>query len=475
MAENSDFKILVVDDVPRNIQVLGNILVQEKYNISFATNGEDAIKIAQDSDLDLILLDVMMPGIDGFETCTRLKDNPATQHIPVIFMTALTETTDKITGFEKGAVDYITKPYEAGEVLARVKTHLRIRKLEKDLNQRIKDLEVRNNFIRRTFGRYLSDEVVENLLESPDGLTVGGDNSNVTILMSDIRGFSSITETLTPHQVVQMLNMYLSKMTDVIIDYEGTIDEFIGDAILVIFGAPVEQTNHAERAVACALAMQAKMIELNEEYSKEGFPRIQMGIGINTGEVIVGNIGSQKRAKYGVVGRNVNIASRIESYTVGNQVLVSELTKDSIKSDLKIKKEIKVNPKGVAAPIKLFDIESIGSPYNVSKPTGNESFYALEDDIKCEYIVLDEKSADHIAQKGKIVNISGYKAIIILEDAVPVFSNLKIVIADPTDNSSLNLYAKIIESEDTVQFGYKIHFTHLPEKANDFFGRFIVK
>ncbi len=460
---NSELRILIVDDVPKNIQVLGSILMSRSYNISFAPNGFEAIELALTNELDLILLDVMMPGIDGFETCRRLKQNPETKDIPVIFMTALSDTSDKVQGFEAGAVDYITKPYEAEEVLARVNTHLKIRTLEKTLEERIKDLELHNNFIRRTFGRYLSDEVVANLLQTPEGLVVGGDELDVTILMSDIRGFSSITENLRPEQVVSMLNMYLSAMTDVIIKYEGTIDEFIGDAILVIFGAPIRQEDHADRAVACAIEMQQAIDKLNEDYINAGHPSVEIGIGINTGEVIVGNIGSAKRAKYGVVGRNVNIVSRIESYTVGRQILISDSTKMAGKGIMEIQNSIKVNPKGVKEPIMLHDIKGISGKYNLRLDTEPDVFYPLRQPLELSYIILDEKSADQVPCKGKLIKISRHKAVMITAEEIPLFSNLKIQFSkQKTEDAAV--YGKVTGNEEE---NIILHFTHKPETLDD--------
>src|SRR6185369_15972615 len=145
----------------------------------------------------------------------------------------------------------------------------------------------------------------------------------VTIMMSDLRAFTAVSERLGPEQVVHMLNRYLGAMAEIILRYQGTIDEFIGDAILAIFGAPVTRGDDARRALSCALAMQLALEVVNQENAKEGLPALEMGIAIHTGEVVVGNIGSDRRAKYGVVGPPVNIAGRIESYSVGGQVLIS--------------------------------------------------------------------------------------------------------------------------------------------------------
>ncbi|MCA9450968.1 MAG: adenylate/guanylate cyclase domain-containing protein, partial [Candidatus Omnitrophica bacterium] len=180
-----------------------------------------------------------------------------------------------------------------------------------------KQLERRNAFITRTFGRYLSDDVVERILDDPRGLSLGGELRTVTVLMNDLRGFTSMCERLRPAEVVALLNRYLECMTAVILEHEGTIDEFIGDAILVIFGAPLARPDDARRAVACALSMMLAMDEFSAWCLERGLPQLEMGIGLNTGDVIVGNIGSERRLKYGIVGATVNLTSRIETYTVG--------------------------------------------------------------------------------------------------------------------------------------------------------------
>src|SRR5262249_45099867 len=167
----------------------------------------------------------------------------------------------------------------------------------KEANQQ---LELRNRFIRATFGRYLSDEVVASLLESSEGLDLGGEKRTATLLMSDLRGFTPLSERLAPEQVLTITNRYLSAMVDVILRYQGTINEFVGDAILVIFGAPISREDDAQRAVACAIAMQQAMTSVNEQNRRAGLPEVEMGIGVHTGDVVVGNIGSHKRTKYGV-------------------------------------------------------------------------------------------------------------------------------------------------------------------------------
>ncbi|KKL69921.1 hypothetical protein LCGC14_2110070, partial [marine sediment metagenome] len=220
------------------------------------------------------------------------------------------------------------------------------------------------NFIKETFGRYLSKKVVEEILESPEGQKIGGRRETVTILFSDLRGFTVLSETKDPEEMVQLLNQYLERMSKVILKYDGMIDEFIGDAILTIFGVPDKRNDDPARAVACGLAMQNALLELNTEIEKEGYPLLEMGIGINTGTVIVGNIGSEMRMKYGIVGSSVNTASRIESNTIGGQILIGESTFKLVKDLVTASPPQTVMMKGLKKPLVYYPVTEIGSPYN---------------------------------------------------------------------------------------------------------------
>src|SRR5213083_2486590 len=308
---NPSSRILIVEDTPANIHVLTATLKERGYQISVAPNGRQALDVLARIRPDLILLDVMMPEMDGFETCRRLKASEQWRQIPVIFLTAKTETADIVKGFELGAVDYVGKPFNAHELLARVSTHLTVDQLRRSLALKNVELARAHELVRRAFGRYVSEEVAESLLRDPEGLELGGEERDATILMSDLRGFTAMAERLAPRDVIEVLNLYLETMVDVIGRYEGTIDEIIGDAILVIFGAPVACSDHAAKAVACGLAMQLAMADVNGRLAAKNGIQLEMGIGIHTGRVIVGNIGSLRRTKYAAVGSNVNLAGRV--------------------------------------------------------------------------------------------------------------------------------------------------------------------
>jgi adenylate cyclase len=307
--------------------------------------------------------------------------------------------------------------------------------------------------IRTYFSRYLTDAVVKSLLETPEGLKLGGDRRKVTILMCDLRGFSTISEKMSPEKVVEILNVFLGTMTDAIAPYQGTIDEFIGDAILVLFGAPIHREDDAARAVASAIAMQLAMRSVNEKLTQMELPEIAMGIGINTGEVVAGNIGSQSRAKYAVVGNHVNLTARIESYTVGGQILISENTYSEVQDLVKTNGSMEVEPKGVSQPISIYDICGIDGIYNLELPSVNESLKVLATPIPITYRVLEEKHLGTEIFEGELRRLSPYGAEMFTENDIPVLTNLKIhlkVFAQDALQSEAEgeIYAKVLKPQD---------------------------
>jgi adenylate cyclase len=351
--------ILAVDDTEENLDLLSRYLQRAGHQVVTASSGIEALDILNETTIDLVLLDLIMPGMDGSEVLTRIKDNPRWRPIPVIMISGRQDMAGIISSIEAGADDYLFKPFNQVLLQARIKAGLERKRWHDREEQYRKQLERNEQFIRATFGRYVSDEVVTNLLEQPEGLKLGGDLREVTILMSDIRQFTTISEQLPPADVVRMLNTYLGCMSDIIMGHQGTIDEFIGDAILAIFGAPISREDDAERAVRCALDMQQAMQDINRGNQLEGLPEISMGIGLNTGAVIAGNIGSEKRSKYGVVGHHVNLTARIEERTAGGEVLVSQSTLDKLSSSYSMGREERVQMKGIKGEVAIFQITGV--------------------------------------------------------------------------------------------------------------------
>lgn len=299
-------------------------------------------------------------------------------------------------------------------------------------------LENRNRLISQTFGRYLSDEIVRQLLDTPDGAALGGKKQYISILMSDLRGFTAMSERMEPVCFMRMLNHYLGEMTEIIERHRGTIIEFIGDAIFAVFGAPVEREGHETAAVRCAIEMQNRMAAVNAFNAQEGYETLEMGIGINSGEVILGNIGSERRAKYGVVGRNVNLAGRVESYTVGGQVLVSEYTAAKVEG-LRTKGEQKILPKGVKSEISIFDVAEAGG---VALVTDEETLRPLKTPLTLEYQLLDGKYAQKERHSLTVLALSPHQAEV--DTDFPKSTNLKLlygeqeIFAKATDKGRLH-------------------------------------
>ena len=405
----------------------------------------------------------MMPEMDGFETCRRLKASEQWRQIPVIFLTAKTETADIVQGFELGAVDYVAKPFNAHELLARVNTHLTMDELRRSLAAKNAELARAHELVRRAFGRYVSEEVAASILQSPEGLDLGGEEREVTILMSDLRGFTALAARLPPHEVIEFLNLYLEAMVDVISRYEGTIDEIIGDAILVIFGAPLACEDHAAKAVACGLAMQLAMTDVNQRLTAKGAAELEMGIGIHTGRVIVGNIGSLRRTKYAAVGSNVNLAGRIESFTTGGQLLISESTREKIKSPLRIDGQFQVEPKGATHSLQLYEVGGIGEPFNLSLPSRTEALRPLP--AATAHLVSPcwrRNSSGARFMKGGWRPCHESEAGIESELSLVPLSNLKIEVKPvPGANPGGEIYAKVIGAVAGASGQTRIRFTSL--------------
>ena len=350
--------ILAVDDNADNRDLLSRYLERAGHTPLVASSGEEALALLQSTQVDVVLLDLIMPGMEGSEVLTRIKENVELRPIPVIVISGRQDMEGIISCIEAGADDYLFKPFNPVLLQARIKAGLERKRWHDKEEQYRLQLERSEKFIRSTFGRYVSDEIVDNLLEEPEGLKLGGDLREVTILMSDIRQFSTICEQLPPEKVMRMLNNYLGTMSEIIIGHQGTIDEFIGDAILAIFGAPVRRDDDADRAVQCAMDMQQAMRDINRENALAALPEISMGIGVNTGAVIAGNIGSEKRSKYGVVGHHVNVTARIESETAGGDILISSSTLDKLQLAVCLGEQKEVRVKGINEIITMHQVLS---------------------------------------------------------------------------------------------------------------------
>jgi class 3 adenylate cyclase len=347
-----------VDDLQENRELVARNLTRIGHFVITAASGEEALLALDQSDVDVVLLDLLMPGMDGREVLRRIKEHPEWRATPVIVISGSQDMDGIIECIEAGADDYLFKPFNPVLLQARIKAGIERKRWHDREEQYRQQLERNEKFIRATFGRYLSDEIVTDILERPEGLELGGDLRQVTILMSDIRGFTTLSEHLAPAQVVTMLNRYLGAMTDIIMAHHGTIDEFIGDAILAVFGAPQRRDDDADRAVNCALAMQEAMTGINALNEAEGLPSLQTGIALNTGDVIAGNIGSERRSKYGFVGHPMNVTSRIEDLSAGGEILISDSTLQSLQGNFRTGSSQELKVKGIEETIVVHQIQA---------------------------------------------------------------------------------------------------------------------
>jgi sigma-B regulation protein RsbU (phosphoserine phosphatase) len=314
--------------------------------------------------------------------------------------------------------------------------------LTRAFNEMVEGLRQRD-FIRNAFGRYVSPEVAKTLLESPDGLRLGGHKREVTVLMSDLRGYTRFAEHGDPAGVMAVLNEYLGHMAEIVIAHGGTINEFIGDAIFAVFGAPVEHADHAERAAATALAMQRANDALNQANTERGRPSFEMGIGLHTGEAVVGNIGSEQRTKYAVVGAAVNLAARVEGCTVGGQILMTAATAERLGGLAETAPPISVELKGLTAPIALYELRGLGGRF-AQRLSDEDTDVAVTVDLPLVGAVIQDKRVNTDAFTGRVRRLGRRSLEAQLDVEVAALTNVRVRLtyADPARQSG-DVYGKV--------------------------------
>jgi class 3 adenylate cyclase/AmiR/NasT family two-component response regulator len=460
--------VLVVDDNELNRDMLSRRLKSRGFAVMTADDGPQCLEMVKAQRFDLILLDIMMPGMSGIDVLKVIRNRYTVAELPIIMATAKDQGTDVVEALTLGANDYVTKPLDFPVVLARVENQLSLKRAMEEIKRLANELEKRNRFIKHTFGRYLSEEVVDRLLETEEGLALGGEKREVTLLMADLRGFTALADRYTPEQVVRVLNKYLGTMADLIVAHQGTIDEFIGDAILAIFGAPERREDDAARACACAAAMQVAMKEVNEFNRREGLPEVEMGIAVNTGQVIVGNIGSETRAKYGVVGSHVNLAGRIEGFTVGGQVLVSSSTVAKAGAALELGQRVTFQAKGFKEPIDVYDLVGVAGSWNVRVPARDDRLEPLRPEMPVTVAVLEGKQMSDITFEGTLLRASASAATLRPDRPLRAFTNLRLRLQDAEGKPRPgDLYAKVASGEGGADGGVLVRFTSADPEVMD--------
>ena len=324
--------ILIVDDNPGEVLYARLRLEASGYTVLAAGSGDEALGRVAEKTVDLVLLDVVLPGMDGFEVCRRIRawELEAYGHAPVLPVVMVTGRSgqDRVTALDAGADDFLAKPVNPDELLARVRSLLRIKTLHDQL-------EARNRLLYDALQRSVSEPVAEQIVQDPEQyLRPGGERRTVSILFGDLRGYTTIAEELPPQQVMTILNTFLGRVIEVIYRHGGTVTQLLGDGIMALFGAPISSDDDAWRAVQAALEMRDEIIGIEPP----GLPhiRLAMGIGITTGEVVVGHIGSERRLDYTAVGDVVNLAARFQSHAGPGQILITRPTYDLVRDHVAV-------------------------------------------------------------------------------------------------------------------------------------------
>jgi adenylate cyclase len=353
-------KILIVDDEPFNLDLLEQELEEQNYTIERANDGAEALDKVPSFLPDLILLDYMMPKMNGLEVLRHLREDAQFKSIPVILLTAKATQEDKVRGLDAGADDYVIKPFDSFELLARVRAMMRIKQMHdtldewnRSLTEKVKQQVDELQRVNR-LKRYLSPQIAETILREDENL-FKSHRREITVVFLDLRGFTSFSDSAEPEEVMEVLRGYHAAMGKLIFDFDGTLERFAGDGIMIFFNDPIPCADHAEKAVRMALAMQSKVEELRAEWLKRGY-ELDLGIGMAAGYATLGNIGFEGRMDYGAIGNVTNLAARLCSEAKARQILTNQRTLSKIENLVEFEPLEELQLKGVSRPVAAFNI-----------------------------------------------------------------------------------------------------------------------
>jgi DNA-binding response OmpR family regulator len=361
-------KILVVDDNPGNVKLLNDLLTVKGYDVATASSGQEALAQIDADCPDLVLLDIMMPEMNGYEVCQKIRQNPATEMLPVVMVTALDASQDRIKGIEAGADDFLGKPVNQPELLARVRSLLRVKeyydtiqdqkaqlvewneKLESRVEEQLAQIEKMGNL-----KRFLSPHLAEMVMAGEAADPLKPHRSAVTVVYIDLRGFTAFSQVSEPEEIMTVLNEYHAEMGALIQEFDGTIEHFVGDGIMVIFNDPVPVPNPTELAIRMVVAMRKKMADLKIIWQKRGY-ELDCGYGIAHGYATIGAIGFGGRWDYSTIGTVANLASRLCDEAKGSQIVINQKTLSYIEDIVETEPLGVLDLKGFSKPINSFNV-----------------------------------------------------------------------------------------------------------------------
>jgi adenylate cyclase len=364
-------RILIADDNPANLDILRTRLSVQGYEIFTATDGEAALEASRQHLPDLILLDVMMPKKDGLEVCRLLKSDPSLPFMPIILVTAKSDSRDIIAGLECGGDEYLTKPVDHAALVARVKSILRVKALHDQVQEQARQLAEWNQTLERRVAeqlnelqrmsrlkRFLAPQIAESVVREADDCLLESHRSDVAIVFCDLRGFTALAESAEPEEVMDVLREYHAVLGQIIHRFEGTLERFLGDGLMVLFNDPVPCPDPAVRAVRMAVAMRDQVIEMAERWQKRGY-ELGFGVGIAQGYATLGRIGFEGRFDYAAIGSVPNLASRICAEAKSGQILISQRVDSAVENLAETESLGTVLLKGLARPIALHNVLKI--------------------------------------------------------------------------------------------------------------------
>ena len=367
-------RILVVDDNETNRDILVTRLGMHGYDLLQAADGEEAIEVAHSAQPDLILLDVMMPKLDGIEATKRLKADERLPFTPIILVTAKADSKDVVTGLEAGADEYLTKPVDQTSLVARVKSMLRVKELHDKIASQAADLAKWNKTLEERVAyqltqieragrlkRFLAPQVAELVLNGGNEHLLDSHRRDVTVVFGDLRGFTAFAETAEPEEVMSILREYHSNLGPLVHKYEGTIERFIGDGFLVLFNDPLPCPDPPVRAIRMATEMRACMARLAEEWRKHGH-ELGFALGIAHGYATLGLIGFEGRFDYSAIGTVVNLAARLSSQALAGQILIDPKVYAAVEAEVDAEPAGELTLKGLSRTIKAFNIKGLRAP-----------------------------------------------------------------------------------------------------------------
>ena len=361
-------RILVVDDTPLNVKLLEDVLTMKGYEVATAASGQEALDKIRSGSLDLVLLDVMMPGMNGYEVCRAIREDARTALLPVVMVTALDAKEERVKGLEAGADDFLSKPVNQPELLARVQSLLRIKSLYDQVERQKAELAEWNRTLEARVAdgiaeverlsrmkRFFSPRVAEIITSGVARDPMQSHRAEITVIFIDLRGYTAFTEVAEPEEVMTVLREYHADMGQLIMKYNGTVERFAGDAIMIFFNDPIPLPNPAEAAVRLAMDMHAAFAERVTQWQRRGFD-LQMGIGIAQGYATVGVIGFEGRLDYGVIGAVSNLSARLCAEAKAGQTLVQRRVLNSVEDMVEWEPVGDLTMKGIPRPVAAFNV-----------------------------------------------------------------------------------------------------------------------